>query len=146
QCPPGRGAGMDLSLRRRSYSVTMASAYHWGRSYSSASQLDRSESLSRPGPLSIAANHSWSPCPVTFGMRSMSLAWISDERVTAMGTSGSALACCPCLRPCIRITFWTSPGHELLPWWCGNVRRERLLQRSEEHTSELQSRFDLVCR
>src|SRR5438067_4497558 len=29
------------------------------------------------------------------------------------------------------------------PRWCGNRRRRR---RSEEHTSELQSRFDLVCR
>src|SRR5438105_8044274 len=28
----------------------------------------------------------------------------------------------------------------LCPWWCGEYRR------SEEHTSELQSRVDLVCR
>src|SRR5699024_5783697 len=29
---------------------------------------------------------------------------------------------------------------------CMNVFRRLLIQRSEEHTSELQSRFDLVCR
>src|SRR5699024_11562501 len=28
----------------------------------------------------------------------------------------------------------------------GNIARKALLERSEEHTSELQSRFDLVCR
>src|SRR5699024_11953207 len=32
---------------------------------------------------------------------------------------------------------------ELLPWWLAGII---LAGRSEEHTSELQSRFDLVCR
>src|SRR5699024_12257353 len=30
--------------------------------------------------------------------------------------------------------------------WCSRARRSRPGPRSEEHTSELQSRFDLVCR
>src|SRR5438067_9732025 len=38
--------------------------------------------------------------------------------------------------------FGRPPG--LAGWW--GVRPDRRFARSEEHTSELQSRFDLVCR
>src|SRR5690606_39802687 len=37
-------------------------------------------------------------------------------------------------------------GTELLCPWCGEIKGRRLRGRSEEHTSELQSRENIVCR
>src|SRR5207249_8535926 len=44
-----------------------------------------------------------------------------------------------------RITAYVLVGFTVGPW-LGLVRRDEVDARSEEHTSELQSRFDLVCR
>src|SRR5205085_8670960 len=44
-------------------------------------------------------------------------------------------------------TLFRSPGKQKLAQKCQNARhRTRLLPRSEEHTSELQSQSNLVCR
>src|SRR5207249_10290877 len=53
------------------------------------------------------------------------------------GAHAAALRCC-------RLRF---SRHVLTNTFCFDARRRLALQpRSEEHTSELQSRFDLVCR
>src|SRR5207249_7901154 len=48
---------------------------------------------------------------------------------------------------CPRNTRSVSADHNVQPW-LGTDRKTRIryIPRSEEHTSELQSRFDLVCR
>src|SRR5207249_5771911 len=50
---------------------------------------------------------------------------------------------------CRRARLSETPGAALLPCVPGDSgprSHERAIRRSEEHTSELQSRFDLVCR
>src|SRR5207249_8142045 len=62
----------------------------------------------------------------------------------ALGSSAGALNV-------LRVHAGSRPGHECAPHPILFVAREmadvgKLARRSEEHTSELQSRFDLVCR
>src|SRR5438067_3246721 len=54
--------------------------------------------------------------------------------------AGSDFSC-----PCI-IGYGSSPSRCGPPYSAHRTRRRRGAVRSEEHTSELQSRFDLVCR
>src|SRR5699024_12772764 len=55
-----------------------------------------------------------------------------------------------------KLAFTHFPAYEVLPFWADNEHTDldcavrlypvTVYDRSEEHTSELQSRFDLVCR
>src|SRR5207249_5485191 len=47
---------------------------------------------------------------------------------------------------CYPTTFIQRFAMEKAPLWCERLWKKGSLVRSEEHTSELQSRFDLVCR
>src|SRR5207249_11943630 len=50
-----------------------------------------------------------------------------------------------CTKSMLRTVNCSSVGMKTMPTWSLSLER-RLEARSEEHTSELQSRFDLVCR
>src|SRR5699024_12348091 len=67
------------------------------------------------------------------------LTWLPYYLETARGISGTSVAFVSSLVP------WASiPGMLLFGWISDKIGKQR--PRSEEHTSELQSRFDLVCR
>src|SRR5204863_7384756 len=61
-------------------------------------------------------------------------------------SSSSCCSCCSCCSSCRRCRGGSRPGRPM----CSGSKRRRartaLTRRSEEHTSELQSRRDLVCR
>src|SRR5207249_8569936 len=77
---------------------------------------------------------------------------ISTMSISSLGLSCSASAFGPCCRKPVAVRFANRSASELLgsksPAICSRTKRLNGLSsfRSEEHTSELQSRFDLVCR
>src|SRR5207249_3608238 len=65
-----------------------------------------------------------------------------DEDIFVMNADGTGV---------IQLTYTSvlpdgSPVFDAVPAWTAGTRNEARGPRSEEHTSELQSRFDLVCR
>src|SRR5438034_3496959 len=83
-------------------------------------------------------------CWVTIAARDSAFSVLSCPRSMRLATSTSAQRVSRDMRPASRrYVRTTSLGSSAAP---GAKSRSRLLKRSEEHTSELQSHSDLVCR